>query len=147
MLDELAPLAAQAQGPLPAAREGSLAAALARRVRERLFQIVERALEPLDPGRLPPPLEAWERWLALSALLDRIEEQAGRVTVTTLWHGGVRDAIWNATCALHNRHGARAAWVSHAMFTAVADRADYLGDLPAALVNRENARVALRAAS
>jgi hypothetical protein len=31
------------------------------------------------------------------------------------------------------------------MFAWVADRADFLGDLSTALVNRENARIALRA--
>src|SRR6185369_4943157 len=148
VLAELAELAAAADGSLPAPPQSSpLGADLAGRVRDRLFADVAAALAPLAPdgrdaGR--SPLAAWERWLVLGAALDRVERQAGRVALTTLWHGGVRDAVWNETCALVGEHHARAAWVAHIMFAWVADRADYLGDLSATLTNRENARVALR---
>jgi hypothetical protein len=146
VLDELAQLAAQAEGKLPATADplGAEVAALARR---RLCDVVEASLASLAADRIARvhPLEAWERWLALRAMLERVEQQAGDVAMTTVWYGGLRNTVWNATCALYNEHGARAAWVAHAMFTWVADRADCLGDLSTALVNRENARIALRA--
>jgi hypothetical protein len=146
VLEELALLATSADGKLPVADDtlGGQVAALARR---RLCEVVEAALASLAADRMARvhPLEAWERWLALRALLERVEQQAGDVALTTLWHGGLRNTIWNATCALYNEHGARAAWVAQAMFTWVADRADCLGDLSTALVNRENARIAQRA--
>jgi hypothetical protein len=147
VLEELAVLATQAQGCLPGPGDGSLAAALADRARARLFEVVESTLVPLAPDRIArtSPLEAWERWLALRALLDRVEHQAGAVAVTTLWHARVRDAVWNWACALHNQHGARAAWAALGIFTWVADRADGLGDTRTAIINRENARIALRA--
>jgi hypothetical protein len=146
VLEELAQLATGAHGRLPAADEGTFCAVLASRARERLLGVVEAALVPLAPERIArtPPLEAWERWLALRALLERVEHQAGAVAATTLWHAGVRDAVWNWACALYNQHGARAAWAAVGMFTWVADRADGLGDTRAAIVNRENARIALR---
>ena len=105
---------------------------------------MEAALTPLTPERIArtPPLEAWERWLALRALLERVEHQAGAVAATTLWHAGVRDTVWNWSCALYNQHGLRAAWAALGMFTWVADRADCVGDTTAALINRENARIA-----
>jgi hypothetical protein len=146
VLDELARMAAAADGKLPATGDpfGEEVAALARR---RLCELVEAALASLTADRIVRvhPLEAWERWLALRELLERVEHQAGDGSLTTLWHGGLRNTLWNATCALHNEHGARAAWVTQAMFAWVADRADCLGDLSTALVNRENARIALRA--
>jgi hypothetical protein len=147
VLEELAVLATEAQGRLPVPADGTLAAALAVRARERLCQVVESALVPLAPEKIArtPPLEAWERWLTLRALLERVEHQAGAVAATTLWHAGVRDAVWNWACALYNQHGGRAAWPALAMFTWVADRADCVGDSSAALINRENARIALRA--
>jgi hypothetical protein len=84
--------------------------------------LVEAALASLEPQALARshPLETWERWLALLAVLERVEHQARRAVLATLWHAGVRNT---------------------------ADRADYLGDVPTALMNRENARVALRASS
>jgi hypothetical protein len=146
VLEELALLATGAEGQLPSADDtlGGQVAALARR---RLCEVVEAALASLATDRLARahPLEAWERWLSLRALLERVEQQAGDVALTTLWHGGLRNTVWNATCALYNEHGARAAWVAQSMFAWVADRADCLGDLSTALVNRENARIALRA--
>jgi hypothetical protein len=147
VLEELAQLATLAEGRLPAVPEGSFGAALAVRARERLFGVVEAALVPLAPERIArtPPLEAWERWLALRALLERVEHQAGAVAATTLWHARVRDAVWNWACALYNQHGTRAAWAALGMFAWVADRADGLGDTRAAIVNRENARIAQRA--
>jgi len=151
VLEQLTELATNAPGALPAgSADGSLAAELASRARERLFKEVEAVLVPLDPDRMAPPLhplEAWERWLQLRAVLERVEQQAGRVALTTLWHGGVRNTVWNWTCALFNQHHSRAAWVAHGMFSWVADRAEYLGDLSTTLINRENARIALRAAS
>jgi hypothetical protein len=160
VLDELAQLAAHAEGPLPAppresrgdaggpaAEVPSLAGALAARARERLFQSVHDALAPLGQPGDTHPLEAWQAWVTLRALLERAEQQGGRAALATLWHAGVRDAIWNSTCALFDRHGARAAWAAHAMFAWLADRAEVLGDLAAVEINRENARVALRSAS
>ena len=147
VLDELALLASEAQGQLPPADGDTLAGQVAALARRRLCEVVEAALAGLATDRIERvhPLEAWERWLALRALLERVEQQAGDVALTTLWHGGLRNTIWNATCALYNEHGGRAAWVAHAMFVWVADRADCLGDVSTALVNRENARIALRA--
>jgi hypothetical protein len=59
VLDELAQLAASAEGPLPALRpDSSLAAALAGRARERLLQKVQSAQASLGAGRplpAPPP--------------------------------------------------------------------------------------------
>jgi hypothetical protein len=149
VLEELTQLCTVAQGtlPAPAPSDESLAAALATRARDRLFALVSAALRPLDPETISQsPLAVWEDWLALRALLERIEEQAGPVALTSLWHGGVRDTVWNATCALFNQQRERAAWVAHGMFSWVADRADCLGDLSTALLNRENARVAFRVA-
>ncbi|HXU81917.1 MAG TPA: hypothetical protein VN914_11010, partial [Polyangia bacterium] len=147
VLDELALLASEAQGQLPSAAPDTLAGQVAGLARRRLCEVVEAALAGLGADRIARvhPLEAWERWLALRALLERVEHQAGDVALTTLWHGGLRNTLWNATCALFNEHGGRAAWVAHAMFVWVADRADCLGDMSTALVNRENARIALRA--
>lgn len=145
VLDELAEMAVEASGQVPPVEEGTLGGALAGRVRARLLAVVEAALLPLDPARLPPalhPLEAWERWLAVRAALERVEQQAGPLAVTTLWHSGVRNAVWNATCALFDRHRTRAAWVAHAMFAWLADHAECQGDLSTTLINRENARVA-----
>jgi hypothetical protein len=146
VLEELALLATEAQGRLPPGNDtlGGQVAALARR---RLCEVVESALASLAGDRMTRvhPLEAWERWLALRVLLERVEHQAGDGALSTLWHGGLRNTVWNATCSLYNEHGARAAWVAYAMFAWLADRADCLGDLATSLVNRENARIAQRA--
>jgi hypothetical protein len=132
----------------PRAPDGSLAAALASGVRERLFGLVDDALAPLAPERMAVhPLEAWERWLALRAVLERVEQQVGPGALMALWHGGVRNVVWNWACAVFNRHGARAGWATHAMFAWLADRAEALDDVPTTLINRENARIALRLAS
>jgi hypothetical protein len=164
VLEELATLAETAEGVFPAAvAPGSLAGELGNRLRDKLFRRVEEALAALGgagggggsggggsggDGAEPAahPLGAWERWLALRAALERVEEHAGPVALTTLWYGGVRNAVWNWTCTLFNADRARTAWVAHAMFSWVADRAELLGDVATMITNRENARVALAAA-
>ena len=128
---------------------GPLGAELAGRMRDRLLRQVEAALVPLDPAKVAPPrnaLEAWERFLALQAALEEVERRPGPSALTASWYGGVRDTVWSSSCALFNDRRIRSAWVAHMMFTWVADRAEILGDFPATLLNRENARSALSVA-
>jgi len=147
VLDELTELAARATGEIPAddAAGGAVPRALAHRIRDRMARDVEAALEPMaavDGARLPP-LEAWDRWLTLRSVLDDFERRAGRTALTMLWHGRVRDIVWAWACALFNEQPVRTAWVAHMIFAWLADRAEYIGDLGATLINRENARIAL----
>ena len=80
-------------------------------------------------------------------MLDDIERRAGRVTLTMLWHGAVRNTVWRWASALFDRHPTETAWIAHMIFAWVADHAALVGDLGAELANRENARVALGAES
>ena len=84
--------------------------------------------------------------MTLQAALEEVERRAGPSALTASWYGGVRDTVWSASCALFNDRRIRSAWVAHMMFTWVADRAEILGDSPATLLNRENARSARDAA-
>jgi hypothetical protein len=144
VLDELAALfaASHGQGMAPAGTD-PFHADLASRVRQQQLDDVRTALRALDPDTELPPLEAWERWLALRAVLERIDAQGGREASAALWHGGVRDPLWRWSCALFRAHGPRAAWVALAIFDWVANRAEYVGDMVAMLANRESARAAL----
>jgi hypothetical protein len=150
VIDELVELAALADGPLPAAAlPGPFGGELARRLRERLIERVDRAVAALLGKGLPAPtgpLETWERWLTVRTAIDDVEARAGSGALSALWYGGVRDAVWGASSALFNAQRAPSAWVAHMMFTWVADRGEMLGDFSASLANRENARNALGAA-
>ena len=148
MLGELATLLSVSHGEAPAAGGAADAfdAELASRVRQRQLDDVRDALRPLDPDAASHPLEAWERWLALRAVLERIDQHAGRAASAALWYGNVRDPLWRWSCALFHEHGARAGWVAVAVFDWVANRAEYVGDMVAMLANRENARAALAVA-
>jgi hypothetical protein len=121
-------------------------AELARCVRERQLDDVKAALAALDPDAVSAPLPAWERWLALRAVLEGVDQSAGRAASVALWYGSVRDPLWRWSCALYHQHGGRAAWVAVAIFDWVANRAEYVGDMVAMLANRENARMAMAAA-
>ena len=152
VLDELALLLARAEGELPRTATPPFIETLANRARERQIARIKgafAALAALDsdrPGSSLPPLEAWERWLALRAAWERAEQTAGRAALATLWRASVRDGLWSHCCALSHQHGARAAWAVFVMFDWMADRAEYVGDLVAVLANRENARLALASA-
>jgi len=147
VLGELAALLSVSHGEAPAtARSDDFDAELASRVRQRQLDDVRDALRPLDPDAASHPLEAWERWLALRAVLERIDQHAGRAASAALWYGNVRDPLWRWSCALFHQHGAAAGWVAVAVFDWVANRAEYVGDMVAMLANRENARAALAVA-
>jgi len=143
VLDELAALLSMSHGDASATpRDDDFDAELASRVRQRQLDDVRDALRPLDPDAASQPLEAWERWLALRAVLERIDQRAGRAASAALWYGNVRDPLWRWSCALFHQHGPRAGWVAVAIFDWVANRAEYVGDMVAMLANRENARAA-----
>ncbi len=156
VLDELTELAADATGVWGAAPasdgitggsepgQGSeLKSMLGGRIRDRLHRRVDSALARFGRDqRAPAPavLDTWRRWLVLRAALDELELAAGLAALATVWYGGLRDAVWSTACALHTDRAHGGPWVAHAMFTWVADRGEMLGDLPATLLNRENAR-------
>jgi hypothetical protein len=146
VLDELTDLAVDATGGWGAVPTADgLPAKLAARVRDRLHRRVDSALarfgrDPREPA--PAVLDTWRRWLVLRAALDELELAGGLPALTTVWYGGLRDAVWSTACALHTDRAHGGPWVAHAMFTWVADRGEMLGDLPATLLNRENARSA-----
>jgi hypothetical protein len=145
VLGELAALLSVSHGEaqaMTAASRDDFDAELASHVRQRQLDDVRDALRPLDPDAAAQPLEAWERWLALRAVLERIDQHAGRAAAAALWYGNVRDPLWRWSCALFHEHGARAGWVAVAVFDWVANRAEYVGDMVAMLANRENARAA-----
>jgi hypothetical protein len=153
VLDELGELAAPAEGSpgagLTSFPDGGLVSDLAGRLRDRVCRGAEAALARFGrrPGDAPaPPLETWQRWLALRTALDDVEQAAGLPALSSLWYGGVRDAVWATACALHADPGHGGPWLAVPMFTWIADRAEMLGDLPATLLNRENARSAAAAA-
>lgn len=87
-------------------------------------------------------LVPWERWLALRAALDRLG-QHDAAALSAVWNGRAAATVWNWTCAVFDRHPQRAGWVAHAMYQWLADQAEQVGDLRTAVVNRENARIAL----
>jgi len=146
VLDELAALLSVSHGDdaiaTATARSDDFDAELASRVRQRQLDDVRDALRPLDPDAASQPLEAWERWLALRAVVERIDQRAGRAASAALWYGSVRDPLWRWSCALFHEHGPRAGWVAVAIFDWVANRAEYVGDMVAMLASRENARAA-----
>jgi len=152
VLDELAHLLARAEGELPRTATSPVIETMANRARERQIARIKgafAALATLDPdrhGSALPPLEAWERWLALRAAWERAEHTASRAALATLWRSSVRDGLWSFCCAISHQHGARAAWAVFVMFDWMADRAEYVGDMVAVLANRENARLALASA-
>ncbi len=143
VLDELAALLSVSHGEtIATASNDDFDAELASRIRQRQLDDVRDALRPLDPDAASQPLEAWERWLALRAVLERIDQHAGRAASAALWYGNVRDPLWRWSCALFHQHGPRAGWVAVAIFDWVANRAEYVGDMVGMLANRENARAA-----
>lgn len=162
VLDELTLLAAAADGSLPPGsvvelaptsepRPGAtLAEEILRRLRGRLYQDIAEALRGLgsqcDAATLDP-LDAWERWLCLRAALDHLALRAGEAAVTVLWYGELRNAVWGLAAALFDHQREQSAWAAHMMFAWLAERAECANDVPAMFLNRENARMAQRAAS
>lgn len=114
-------------------------------LRDHLCRQVDAALAAVDPAAYLPdihPLEAWERWLVLRAALDRLGQHDG-TALLAVWNGRAAATVWNWTCAVFDCHPQRAGWVAHAMYQWLADQAEQVGDLRTAVVNRENARIAL----
>jgi hypothetical protein len=148
VLDELALLLACAEGEASRLGAPAIGDTLASRARDRQLARIRFTFDTLatpDVDRVGgplPPLEAWERWLALRAAWERAEQNAGRAALAALWRARVRDGLWSHCCALSHQHGPRAAWAVYVMFDWLADRAEYVGDLVAMLANRENARIA-----
>jgi hypothetical protein len=64
----------------------------------------------------------------------------------TLWYSRIRDRIWSWAYREWTERGEQSGWAMSIVFDWIADQADVLGDLPAAAINRENARVARIAA-
>ena len=149
VLDELTALAAAGEGELPAAGSGEvLVSDLVARVREQLLQQAESALALLDPGAAVAkihPLEAWQRWLMLAAVVERLARLTGSDAAVALWNARVNTTVWNWACAIFNCHSKRGAWVAHMMYLWVAERAEIMGDVRTTVVNRENARIVLGA--
>jgi hypothetical protein len=147
VLDELVELAAAAEGqPVSAPTSTALGRELHRRLRERLAARVAASVEGLRPRLEPPsldPLAVWERWLVLRDAVEAFESHAGPSGLGGLWYGGVRDAVWGTSAALCEPSQPRSPWAAHMMFSWIADQAELLGDIPATLANRENARRAL----
>jgi hypothetical protein len=116
-------------------------------LREHLCQQVEVALASINPEDYRAsihPLEAWERWLTLRAAVDRLAMHDSGA-LFALWNGRVAATAWNWTCAVFNCQPKRAAWVAHVMYQWLADQAEVMGDMRTAVMNRENARIALGA--
>jgi hypothetical protein len=128
----------------------SLAEEVRRRLKEQLFKDVADALDGLEGGTAAGPvdaLDAWERWLVLRSALDRLLARAGESASASVWHSDIRNRVWGFASALFDQHQQQAAWVAHIVFAWLAERAECLNDMQAALMNRENARLAQRAAS
>jgi hypothetical protein len=163
VLDELTLLALAADGALPPSPveellpteshgERTLGDHVVARVKEQLFEAVHAALRGLADQRETAAIDglgAWERWLLLRSALDRLEARAGEQATSALWYSDVRNTVWGFACTLLNtrdRHQERAAWGAHMIFAWLAQRAECLNDVQAMLLNRENARMAQRAA-
>jgi hypothetical protein len=58
----------------------------------------------------------------------------------------IRDRIWSWAYREWTERSEQSDWAMSIVFDWIADQADVLGDLPAAAINRENARVARIAA-
>jgi hypothetical protein len=146
VVTELVVLAAACDGKLAAETENDeMVGEVVAGLRERLCRQVEHALSGVNPERHAPaihPLEAWQRWLVLRAALDRLACHDSAALIA-LWNGRVAATAWNFTCAVFNQHPRRAGWVAHAMYQWLAEQAELQGDLHTAVVNRENARIAL----
>lgn len=144
VLAELVELGAAAHGyPVSAPTATALGRELGRRLRERLAGRVEAAVERLATRDQPGTLDAlglWERWLVLREAVEVLDGHAGASGLSGLWYGGVRDAVWSASCLLCEPAQPRSPWAAHMMFSWIADRAELLGDVGAVLANRENAR-------
>jgi hypothetical protein len=162
VLGELTLLALAADGQIPpspveelrpadAAQDPpALAEEVRRRLKEQLFKDVAGALDGLATGPATgsvDALDAWERWLVLRSALDRLLSRAGENAATTLWHSDIRNRVWGFASALFDQRQEQTAWVAHVMFAWLAERAELANDMPAMLMNRENARIAQRAAS
>jgi hypothetical protein len=148
VLGELTLLARSSEGDLPAPGDDWLLADLVLRVRDQAWKDMETALARIDPETYAPtihPLAAWERWLVLRAALERLEKHASNGDLAMLWNTRISPMVWNWTCAVFNSHGKRAAWATHMMYAWVADRAELMGDLRTTVLNRENARIVLKA--
>jgi hypothetical protein len=88
------------------------------------------------------PLAAWENWLALREAVDDFEQRLGQDALKTLWCSRIRDRIWSWAYREWTERSEQSGWAMSIVFDWIADQADVLGDLPAAAINRENARVA-----
>jgi hypothetical protein len=128
----------------------SLVEEVRRRLKEQLFAEVADALAGLDSGTASAPvdaLDAWERWLVLRSALDRLSARAGESAAASLWHSDIRNRVWGFASALFDQQQEQTAWAAHIVFAWLAERAECLNDVQATLMNRENARLAQRAAS
>ena len=149
VLQELTELADVAVGDLPPLGGGSstdsLVDALAHSVQNHLYLKVDKTLAPLDADpakRAPHPLAAWENWLALREAVDRFEQRVGQDALKALWYSQIRDRVWGWAYGEWKERGEQSGWAMAIVFDWMADQAEVLGDLPAAAINRENARVA-----
>ena len=144
MLDELAALLSVSHGEtIATASNDDFDAELASRIRQRQLDDVRDALRPLDPDAASQPLEAWERWLALRAVLERIDQQRRpRGVGRALVRQRARPALALELRAVPPARRRARRWVAVAIFDWVADRAEYVGDMVGMLANRENARAA-----
>ena len=154
VLQELTDLACVAVGGLPslfAASNASdaLLAELSHSVQRHLHLKVDKTLASLDADKTKRgthPLAAWENWLALRESVDRFEQQVGQDALKALWYSRIRDRVWSWAYGEWTERGDQSGWAMSIVFDWMADQAEVLGDLPAAAVNRENARVARLAA-
>ena len=148
---DMPPSPAQAIRPAPEISDGpTLAEQVRRRLKEQLCKDVADALAGLPPSPSSgsvDALDAWERWLVLRSALDRLSSRAGESVAATLWHSDIRHQVWGFASALFDQHQAETAWVAHVVFAWLAESADCANDMPTALMNRENARIAQRAAA
>ena len=153
VLRELTELATVAVGGLQPSCGGgstdSLVDALAHSVQNHLYLQVDNTLAPLDAdpaNRATHPLAAWENWLALREAVDRFEQRVGQDALKALWYSQIRDRVWRWAYGEWTQRGEQSGWAMSIVFDWMADQAEVLGDLPAAALNRENARVARIAA-
>jgi hypothetical protein len=144
ILDQLEALASNARQPLPRLEGQAIAAELAQRSRDRLFQALEPFLERSrgDFKNLGSPLQEWEHWLRFREATEAIQTSLGSEGLRTAWHAGLRTTAWNWPCKILNAHDQRGAWASLVMFSWVTQLAEAVGDQEAAAVNRKNVDVA-----